>query len=148
MSNHEHDRHNRAEAPLGALSPGSTATGEPGHHDDHWLAEYGNVVPPKVRRSPADPEALVRGQRVTTAHDMEPGPLAHGHVGGGAMMDRTEHPEQPAEGTDSPEYTEESGQDDAADDILSAAPGRLNQDLDDPSESDQDLSPDTPVGSA
>lgn len=71
-------------------------------------------------------------------------------------MDRTPHPEQPAEGADKPAYTEEetagraseeSG-DDVADDILAAAPGRLNQDLDDPSKSDPDLGPDRPVGSA
>lgn len=73
MSRHEHDRHNRADAPNGALSPGSTATGHPGAAREQWRAEYG-VELPAVPRSPADPEALIRGQRVTTAHDMEPGP--------------------------------------------------------------------------
>ncbi|WP_403020982.1 hypothetical protein [Salinibacterium sp. GXW1014] len=71
------------------------------------------------------------------------------------MMDRTPHPEQPAEGTDQPAYTEEetadrgseeSG-DDVADDIFAAIPGRLNQDLDDPSKSDPSLGPDHPIGS-
>ncbi|MCW4386262.1 hypothetical protein OH146_10810 [Salinibacterium sp. SYSU T00001] len=158
MSNHEHDRHNRAEAPLGALSPGSTATGEPSETERQWLAEFG-TVPPHVTRSPADPEALVRGQRVTTAHDMEPGPLPEGNVGGGDMMDRTPHPEQPAEGSDKPGYTEgtapqaeestgDTDDDSVGEDILAAAPGRLNQDLDEPSKSDpEDLGPEHPVGS-
>lgn len=71
MSTHEHDRRTRAAAPAGALSPGSTATGS-GSTQEQWRADYG-IEPPVVPRSPADPEALIRGQRVTTAHDMEPG---------------------------------------------------------------------------
>jgi hypothetical protein len=148
-SNTAQYRHHRAEERDGALSPGSTATGDPSSSEHLRLAEYGTVRPPKVARSPARPDALVNGQRVTSPHDMEPGPLAHGSTGGGDMMDRTEHPEQPAEGTDTPEFTEEpDGEETVADDLLAAAPGRLNQDLDDPSKSDQDLSPDAPVGSA
>ncbi|MBF0671841.1 MAG: hypothetical protein IR160_04565 [Salinibacterium sp.] len=72
MSTHEHDRRNRAAAPGGALSPGSTATGG-GSTREQWRAEYG-IEPPTVPPSPANPDALIRGQRVTTAHDMEPGP--------------------------------------------------------------------------
>ncbi|QEE62096.1 hypothetical protein FVA74_11345 [Salinibacterium sp. dk2585] len=75
MSTHEHDRHNRAAAPGGALSPGSTATGG-GSTREQWRAEYG-LEPPTVPPSPADPDALIRGQRVTTAHDMEPGSEHH-----------------------------------------------------------------------
>lgn len=72
MSSNDRDRHQRADAPEGALSPGSTATAAPTGRQA-WRAEYG-VEPPVVPRSPADPEALVRGQRVTQASDMEPGP--------------------------------------------------------------------------
>lgn len=76
MSTHEHDRRSRAQAPDGALSPGNTATGAPSSAQESWPAEFG-FAPPKVPRSPADPESLVRGQRVATPHDMEPGPKGH-----------------------------------------------------------------------
>lgn len=41
------------------------------------------------------------------------------------MMDRTPHPEQPAEGTDDPAYTEEEtlNDDPVGDDVLSKLPG-------------------------
>ena len=114
MSTHEHDRRNRAAAPSGALSPGSTAT-VAGSTRDQWLAEYG-MEPPSVPRSPADPEALIRGQRVTTAHDMEPGeatdvtPEATAEASvpqvqpaGPAHADADLNPAEPASATDTQE---------------------------------------------
>lgn len=74
MSRHENDRHNRADAPDGALSPGSSATGAPSQGHERWYTESGGG-PPRVAPSPADPEALVRGQRVVHPSDMDPGPV-------------------------------------------------------------------------
>lgn len=69
MINHEHDKHLRAEAPLGALSPGSE-TARPTSAESA-AAEFGVVEIPHVEPAEANPEALIEGNRVTTARDME-----------------------------------------------------------------------------
>lgn len=85
MNSHESDHHWRAIAPDGALSPGSSATGTPTSppmviDDDGQLREA-----PHAERSPANPGALIEGNRVTTARDMEShpltGPISHDHGG-------------------------------------------------------------------
>lgn len=69
MINHEYDKHQRADAPLGALSPGSSAARQTSA--EAAAAEFGAVEIPHVEPSEANPEALIEGNRVTTARDME-----------------------------------------------------------------------------
>lgn len=64
------------------------------------------------------------------------------------MMDRTPHPEQPAEGADDVAYTEETIADDPVDDreALSKLPGGDTRELNDPPEADSGVDPDAHIG--
>lgn len=140
-----------------ALSPVNSATGAPTAADIRTDAnpyEHGPGDPSGASTSPSpnvdggrpdgNPEALVQGQRVTTAGDMESSdPRSRP-----AADDDSERlgTDDPAAGQARvPRHKAEPADGDPLDDIAGAVPGRLDEDPH-TGERDSDLTPDSGVG--